>query len=91
MSRRRFKFFSGVERSFIVIFELVDIFRQVPCLSAGTSFLLQGFVRCSFLEFWSTRITLMRFTFLITPRDGYFLSRFFHVVLCALGEFDCVI
>ena len=60
-------------------FELVDIFRQVPCYSAGASFLLQGFVLCSFvlpsnlgahgLRSWGSH-------FWIIPRDGPFLSRF---------------
>ena len=54
----------------------VDTLRQVPCYSAGASF-LQCFVLCSFLKSWSTRIALMSFTLLDTPRDGPFLSRNF--------------
>ena len=34
------------------MFELVDIFRQVPCYSAGASFLLQGFGLVSFPQIW---------------------------------------
>ena len=33
-----------VKRSVILIFEPVDFFRQVPCHSAGASFLVQGFL-----------------------------------------------
>ena len=32
------------ERGFVLCFELKGIFRQIPCFSAGSSFLLQGFL-----------------------------------------------
>ena len=36
-------FGTGLERGLVIVFELVDMFRQVSCFSAGASFLLQGF------------------------------------------------
>ena len=53
-----------VERGLVLVFELIDTFCQVPCFSADASFLLQGFIVCSFLKFWRTRIAFLRLTLL---------------------------
>ena len=39
----------------------MDTCHRFPCISAGASFLLQGFFRRSVLKFWNIRATLMRF------------------------------
>ena len=39
-------FGGGEERGLVLCFELKDIFRQTPCISAGASFLLQSFLKC---------------------------------------------
>ena len=41
----------SIERCFVRILELVNIFRQIPCCAAGASFLMQGLLMWSFLEF----------------------------------------
>ena len=40
------------ERIFFILFEVINIIRHVPCLSAGASLLFEGFVLRPFLEFW---------------------------------------
>ena len=53
------------KRSFIpYVFEHMNIFRKVPCYSAGASFLVQGFVLCPSLKSGGARIALVRFTLL---------------------------
>ena len=39
-----------VEPDPVPCLELFDIFRQVPCFSAGASFLLRGFLKCPVLK-----------------------------------------
>ena len=54
-----------VKRSFIRIFwTLQTHVCQIPCYSAGASFLVPGFVLCPVIESGSARITLMNFTHL---------------------------
>ena len=43
---------SGAERGLVPGIEHISIYRQVPCFSAGTSFLVQGFLKCSILKLW---------------------------------------
>ena len=52
------------ELGLVLCFEFFDTFCQNPRSSAVASFLLQGFFLSSFLEFWRTRIALLRFTLL---------------------------
>ena len=59
--------------AFSLVFELVNICRQVQCLSARASFLLQGFLLCPILKFWRTRIAFLTFPLCIIPCDGSFL------------------
>ena len=73
------------------MFELADTFRQVPCHSAGASFLLQGFVSCSFLNSGSARIALMRFTLLDDASRWTLSFPNFYGVQCAFGKFAGVI
>ena len=58
--RRDLCFGRRVVRGLVLVFELVDLFRQVPCFSAGATFLLRGFILCSVLEFRRARTTLVR-------------------------------
>ena len=44
--------------------ELVHFFRQIPCYSAGASFMVHGLLMWSFPEFWHTWTTLTTFTLL---------------------------
>ena len=46
-----------IKRSFVRILELVNIFRQIPCYSAGASFLVQGLLMLSFPELWRAKTT----------------------------------
>ena len=55
------------------IFELVDTFRQVPCYSAGASFLVQGSEKCLLLKSGSARVALVRFT-LVNDASRWTLS-----------------
>ena len=41
------------DRGYVCIFELEDIFRHFPCISAGASLLLRGFFLISVLKFRS--------------------------------------
>ena len=50
------------KRSLVRLLELVKYARQIPCYSAGASFLVQGLLMWSFSQFWQARTTLMRFT-----------------------------
>ena len=79
------------ERIFLLPFELVDVFRQVPCFSAGASFLFQGFVLHSFFEFLSPRNSLLRFKLLHDSLRWTLSFHYFHVTHRALGELDGVI
>ena len=56
------RFNGSIKRSFVRILDLVIIFRQIPCYSAGASFLVQGLLMWSLLEFWRATTSLMRFT-----------------------------
>ena len=52
------------KRSCIRSFELTNTFRQVPCYSAGATFLVQGFILCPLRKSGRARIALVRFTLL---------------------------
>ena len=45
------RFSRSIKRSSVRILELVNIFRQIPCFSTGASFLVQGFLMWSSLNF----------------------------------------
>ena len=78
------------DRCLILVSDLEDIFRQIPCFSAGASFLLQGFFPCSFLELWRTRNALLRLTLLHNSlRWTLFFPNFLRGAM--YGEFDSVI
>ena len=57
-------FAKRIERIFSSFFEPIDTFLQVPCFSAGASLLTLGFVLRSFLECWTPRNSILKFTFL---------------------------
>ena len=52
-----------VECISFLLFEFIDILCQVPGIFAGASLLFRGFVLRSFLEFWSPRNSLLKYTF----------------------------
>ena len=54
-------FWRRIECGFVLWLELVEIFRQLPCISAGATLLLQRFFPRSALQFRSRGATLMRF------------------------------
>ena len=72
-------------------FELIDILCQVPCVSTSASLLIQGFIFRSFLEFCTSRNSLLRYTFLL---DSLRLTLSFPISCVThrgLREHDCVI
>ena len=63
-------------------FELENTFCHFPCVSAGASFLLEGFFFRSVLTFWSIKTTFMRYNSL-----GWTLSfPTFHVAQLRVGS-----
>ena len=77
--RHCLNFARNTKHCFVRILELVNIFRHIPPCFEGASFLDQGLLMWSSLEFRRARTTLMRRTILDNtsrwPRDGPFLSR----------------
>ena len=71
-------------------FELKDIVRQVPCFSAGASFLWKSFLKCPVLDCWRKRIAIWRFA-LLHNSLRWTLSFPNFCVPCALGEVDAVV
>ena len=55
---------ASLGRGLVLCFDLIDIFRQITCFSAGASFLLLRFLKCPILKCWRTRIAFLRFTLL---------------------------
>ena len=66
---------SSTERKFCPNFELVNMFRQIPCCFAGASFLVQGLLMWSFSEFGRKEHAHEAYYFWIIPRDGPILSQ----------------
>ena len=66
-------------------FELIDMFRHIPCFSSCASSLLQRFLKCSILKFWSPRNSL-QFTFLHDSLRWTLSLPSFCVAQCSLGE-----
>ena len=95
--RRRWRWWPNfsrrVECGFVLIFELMDMFRHFTCISAGALFLLQGFFLRSVHKFRSIGASEC----CITPCNGPSLSRVFtwryvHFQTCTLpfGPKNCV-
>ena len=84
-------FHKRIKRSFIRIFELVDISAKSYATLRGASSSLQRFVLCSFLKSGSARVALMRFTLLNVSSRWTLSFPSFDVVPRALGEFEGVI
>ena len=78
----------GVERGLVPCFELKDTFRQIPCFSAGASFLLQSCLLCPILKFWRVRIAFLRYTLLDNSWRWTLSFTDFDLVPRALGECD---
>ena len=76
-----------VDPNFIRISELIDIHRQLPCHSAGASFLAQSFVLYQLLKLGNARIELAWFTLLNDASRWTLSFPNFHVVSRALVEF----
>ena len=93
MHHTRPNIWKRMNRRFLPIFEVVDIFRQIPCFSADPSFLSESYFLCSVLKFWNTRIAFLMLAFL-TKLNYLRWTFFFPEMLCnvpsrVLGEQDC--